>query len=173
MAVMKALGLDTSDMEAHRSFNSKPAPASKGKRERESPVEPMRRSSRLAGEAVDGSLVELLEGGEERVVRARAHQAPLRGSEEEHARAEAEHMSRWAGKQGKVTIVGTASYKHTLMRVRTMSEAALGRRIQAIERAKGKVREAPGAHSLAFGVPCHDPCKAVFYAISRPLYFCP
>ena len=32
----------------------------------------------------------------------------------------------------------TASYAHTLMRVRTMNEAALDRRIAVIERAKGK-----------------------------------
>ena len=36
------------------------------------------------------------------------------------------------------TIVGTASYEHTLMRVRTMSEKGLANRIRAIERAKGK-----------------------------------
>jgi hypothetical protein len=35
-------------------------------------------------------------------------------------------------------VVGTASYQHTLMRVRTMSEPALGNRVKAIERAKGK-----------------------------------
>ena len=34
--------------------------------------------------------------------------------------------------------MGTASYQHTLMRVRTMSEPALGNRVKAIERAKGK-----------------------------------
>lgn len=45
---------------------------------------------------------------------------------------------RWAGRQKKQTIVGTASYSHTLMRVRTMSEQALGNRIKAIERAKGQ-----------------------------------
>ena len=34
--------------------------------------------------------------------------------------------------------MGTASYQHTLMRVRTMSDPALANRIKAIERAKGK-----------------------------------
>ena len=38
----------------------------------------------------------------------------------------------------RVSVVGTASYQHTLMRVRTMSEPALGNRVKAIERAKGK-----------------------------------
>jgi len=35
-------------------------------------------------------------------------------------------------------MVGTASYKHTLMRVRTMSEKKLDQRIRTIERAKGQ-----------------------------------
>lgn len=55
-----------------------------------------------------------------------------------HETAAAEYAKRHAGKQERATIVGTASYQHTLMRVRTMDEAALGRRITAIERAKGK-----------------------------------
>jgi hypothetical protein len=37
-----------------------------------------------------------------------------------HDAAERDHQ-RWAGKQGKATIVGTASYKHTLHRVRNKS----------------------------------------------------
>ena len=45
---------------------------------------------------------------------------------------------RNAGIQERVSVVGTASYQHTLMRVRTMGEDALSRRRNAIERAKGK-----------------------------------
>ena len=45
---------------------------------------------------------------------------------------------RNAGVQERVSVVGTASYQHTLMRVRTMGEDALSRRCKAIERAKGK-----------------------------------
>ena len=53
--------------------------------------------------------------------------------------AEAEaYRLRNAGVQERVSVVGTASYQHTLMRVRTMSEDALARRRKAIERAKGK-----------------------------------
>ena len=40
--------------------------------------------------------------------------------------------------RGKRTIVGTASYEHTLMRVQTMSEKALGSRIRVIEKCKGQ-----------------------------------
>lgn len=55
-----------------------------------------------------------------------------------HDVAAAAYARRHAGKQERASIVGTASYQHTLMRVRTMDESALGRRIDAIERAKGK-----------------------------------
>lgn len=58
--------------------------------------------------------------------------------ERAHARAASEHAARNAGVQGRAAIVGTASYQHTLMRVRTMSEDALARRVRAIENAKGK-----------------------------------
>jgi hypothetical protein len=77
---------------------------------------------------------------------------------------EADHYdTRHAGAQRRASVVGTASYRHTLMRcaparsaagrrrhvrppalrvvarsVRTMNEDALARRIKAIERAKGK-----------------------------------
>jgi hypothetical protein len=54
-----------------------------------------------------------------------------------HRDAEQDHL-RWAGQQGNECIVGTASYAHTLMRVRTMSEKALTTRIKVIENAAGK-----------------------------------
>jgi hypothetical protein len=44
------------------------------------------------------------------------------------------HFVWMAGQQRPATIVGTASYQHTLHRVRTMSEKALALRIRAIER---------------------------------------
>lgn len=55
-----------------------------------------------------------------------------------HEADAAAYAKRNAGCQEKVSVVGTASYQHTLMRVRTMSEPALKNRIAAIERAKGK-----------------------------------
>jgi len=42
-----------------------------------------------------------------------------------HDAAERDHQ-RWAGKQGKATIVGTASYKHTLHRVRKKTYVGRG-----------------------------------------------
>lgn len=58
--------------------------------------------------------------------------------DEVHERDAAAYALRNAGCQARVSVVGTASYQHTLMRVRTMSDPALANRIKAIERAKGK-----------------------------------
>jgi hypothetical protein len=91
-----------------------------------------RRSSRLRG--VAAARVET--GGEEEVKEEDEVEDDERRAL--HETAAAEYAKRHAGKQERATIVGTASYQHTLMRVRTMDEAALGRRIAAIERAKGK-----------------------------------
>ena len=67
------------------------------------------------------------------------HQSISEYEIDEKHRADAEqYAKRNAGQQEKVSVVGTASYQHTLMRVRTMSEPALKNRVKAIERAKGK-----------------------------------
>ena len=58
--------------------------------------------------------------------------------DERHEKDARAYAKRNAGCQARVSVVGTASYQHTLMRVRTMSDAALANRIKAIERAKGK-----------------------------------
>ena len=58
--------------------------------------------------------------------------------DEVHERDAAAYALSNAGCQAKVSVVGTASYQHTLMRARTMSHPALANRIKAIERAKGK-----------------------------------
>lgn len=158
--IMRMLGLDQHDLALHRATHgsgtnkaksSKPGnnqqKARGGGRKRKSAAsgeasdsrKALRRSSRrLAGKGAESGGIE--GDGDEPVVGASAEreQAPLRAGEEEHELAEAEHL-RWAGKQKKASVVGTASYKHTLMRVRTMNEAALGRRIKAIERACGQV----------------------------------
>uniref|UniRef100_A0A6U0DH25 Uncharacterized protein n=1 Tax=Pycnococcus provasolii TaxID=41880 RepID=A0A6U0DH25_9CHLO len=63
------------------------------------------------------------------------------GAEElslEHEAAKEAHERRHAGSQKRAMVYGTASYKHTLMRVKTMSENALKNRVKAIERSKGK-----------------------------------
>ena len=58
--------------------------------------------------------------------------------ERKHRIAEQEFSYRNKMKQKKQTIVGTASYQHTLMRVRTMTEPKLRNRMHAISRAKGQ-----------------------------------
>lgn len=148
--IMKQLGLDQTDFrlhEAHKATkkgNGKQkgaAPASKKRKleeEDSEKVTPQRRSSRQKGLPASEIKAEVLPDDDEDGVSAEVRKLrDLRGSEEGHALAEAEHL-RWAGRQGKQTIVGTASYQHTLHRVMTMNEAALGRRINAIERARGK-----------------------------------
>lgn len=151
MEVMRQLGLDASDFTAHRNHGNdkgntsndksttekKKAPVKKRKFEAEEKgVE--RRSSRILGNSSD---LQMLDGDDTdgTVIQPQQprHHADLKGSAIDHELAEAEHL-RWAGRQGKVTIVGTASYKHTLMRVRTMSEARLITRIKVIERASGQ-----------------------------------
>jgi hypothetical protein len=131
---MKALGLDLYDVEAHRSnvANKKNSTVVEQKRKR-TDSSSARKSSRLAGQSCDNLCltIEVEDNGNNA-----QHKSNLELSGE-HALAEAEHL-RWAGKQGKATIVGTASYQHTLMRVRTMSDKALRNRIVAMERAKGK-----------------------------------
>ena len=62
-----------------------------------------------------------------------------RSSAHEEARADYEAWSeRWSQQQKGTTLVGTASYAHTLMRVMTMAENGLANRIKAIERACGQ-----------------------------------
>jgi hypothetical protein len=55
-----------------------------------------------------------------------------------HERAAEEYAARNAGKQERAAIVGTTSYNHTLMRVKTMDERGLERRMHAIRNARGK-----------------------------------
>ena len=55
-----------------------------------------------------------------------------------HERAAEEYAARNAGKQERAAIVGTTSYNHTLMRVKTMDERGLERRMNAIRNARGK-----------------------------------
>ena len=138
--IMRALGLDHSDFQLHKEHKTasaaggkKSAPAapvgSSRKRksgasgeggEDESP-KTTRKSSRLSGaapafatvdDAEDAASAAVCVGGEE--VLCELHEA-----------AERDHL-RWAGRQGKATIVGTASYRHTLHRVRAGACSLLG-----------------------------------------------
>ncbi len=147
--VMRALGLDDSDFQLHALHkksggngggSTSGSGSAKRKRTERGATQPSRRSSRVAGLEAEAA-AEITDGANCSTsinVTGTRWQAELHASEEEHAAAEEAYRNRWAGKQGKVTIVGTASYGHTLMRVRTMSEPALAKRIKAIERAAGK-----------------------------------
>eukprot|EP00037_Helgoeca_nana_P026672 m.301808 g.301808 ORF g.301808 m.301808 type:complete len:249 (-) comp27279_c3_seq5:443-1189(-) len=165
-AMLRALGLDKSDVAAHAAANTaasrgrggsggvaRPAAAAAaggeaGKRQNQkkrkrTEVTSSRQSRRLRGEvAVDGHGKEI-DG--DSAARRRASTATAAGAaagevigmSEVHESAARDHL-RWAGHQGKAAFVGTASYSHTLHRIRSMSETALANRARAIERACGK-----------------------------------
>lgn len=159
--IMRALGLDLSDFTLHKAHKasggegkgSKPAKSTTAPRKRKeseaseqgadsqrSSPAATRKSSRIRGVAAQ------IAGADGNPVDEVPRTELMCASDEQHDDAERDHL-RWAGRQGKATIVGTASYKHTLHRVMTMAPAALGRRVEAIERACGKV--SPGMHILA------------------------
>ena len=134
--VLEALGLVRSDAELHEELRQgKGAP--KAKRQKEDPDSAesrraaVRRSMRLAGEPADTDF----DGGSSRLSSA----VHLGTVDHDEARAEYDLWTqRWSRKQAGATVVGTASYAHTLMRVMTMSESGLANRIRAIERACGQ-----------------------------------
>jgi len=95
----------------------------------------LRRSRRLQEKPADAAVDSLPADAEEWRVGRGAYSVVVDGAHEAEAEA---YRLRNAGVQERVSVVGTASYQHTLMRVRTMDEAGLARRIKAIERAKGK-----------------------------------
>jgi hypothetical protein len=142
-AIMVKLGILASDLRAHDgpssssrgaregdvAENSKPVRTAKRRRARATATEAttaVRRSSRRRVEKSPVVDVDVEEEEEE----ARDDAA--------HETAAREYASRHAGKQARAAIVGTNSYQHTLMRVRTMDDNALKRRVETIERAKGK-----------------------------------
>ena len=136
--MLAALGLVSSDAELHNDLR-KGEP--KAKRQRaaapgsdEEARAAVRRSHRLAGLAAEGE-----QEGSAAAGRPAARSWDVT-CEHEAARDEYEAAwaHRWSGKQSAATVVGTASYEHTLMRVMTMSDAGLANRIKAIERACGQ-----------------------------------
>ena len=124
-AVMRALGLGTHDVGLHQAAKQQRAPR---KRAADAPKrEPTRRSNRVAGLEANGSLVDA--SGD-------ANDADDAELSDAHALELRDHL-RWAGRQRK-SIVGSASYEHTLMRVRSMTEPKLWQRMRVIEKAKGQ-----------------------------------
>ena len=124
-AVMVALGLVDADVRLHDAGGAKQA-AKKKRAPAAPPREGERRSKRARGLDPAGAPVPrpAADGGD--------------GDESNGAHASALAAERNAGQQRRATIVGTASYAHTLMRVRSMSEDALWTRMNKIEKAKGR-----------------------------------
>ena len=61
--------------------------------------------------------------------------------DEKHSMAKLEHEKRYRNedeRKKRATMIGTASYAHTLMRVKTMTEPNLKKRIESIARARGQ-----------------------------------
>ena len=137
--VLEALGLVRSDAELHEALRKPKEKKNKRQKTSEDDAESaraaVRRSQRLAGLPADGD-----DAGGASSSSASVSARHLRGTAD-HDEAEAEYelwTQRWSAKQKGATVVGTASYAHTLMRVMTMSESALANRINAIERACGQ-----------------------------------
>ena len=154
-AVMIKLGLIDEDVAEHEKATTKEKKKATQKKRREpvAPTEPTRRSKRLAGAAEEEPEQQQEEEEEE---------AP------EHALEKAEHL-RWAGQQKRASVVGTASYEHTLMRVRSMSDKALWTRLKTIERAKGQhaVAKMRLFGRIAFLEKKHDLAEACVDALAR------
>ena len=124
-AVMVALGLVDADVRLHDAGGAKQA-AKKKRAPAAPPREGERRSKRARGLDPAGAPVPrpAADGGD--------------GDESNGTHASELAAERNAGQQRRATIVGTASYAHTLMRVRSMSEDALWTRMNKIEKAKGR-----------------------------------
>jgi len=156
-AMMQSLGIHTNDILTHSRQNEKSASkVSKGatgasdSNKRKTPsaaststsTAPARRSKRLQGAPMSSKRASGAgyDGADEDGEYEDEEGVALDDEETRrlHDVAAAAYARRHAGRQERASIVGTASYQHTLMRVRTMGGEALGRRINAIERAKGK-----------------------------------
>jgi len=150
-ARMLALGLRREDVRAHDASRArasrKDLKASATARAARSPTESrrareasargeVRRSSRARGIAPER---DARDGGE-RSTRGEGEGEgeTTRDARALHRRAAEEYAARNAGKQARAAIVGTTSYNHTLMRVKTMDERGLERRMNAIRNARGK-----------------------------------
>lgn len=129
--VMLELGLIDDDVALHKRNVPKKKKATKKREPPAAPREGGRRSKRVKGQDPEGCARAPAGDGDD-------GDRDDDGIDGAHATARAEHEARWAGRQQRSTIIGTASYAHTLMRVRTMSETALFRRKKTIETAKGQ-----------------------------------
>ena len=157
--LMRRLGLSDFDSYMHRNSSSKKGnkreeeeddddekkkKKEKKRRKRETDVEKVvvvrRSSSRLKRGGGGKGETDEQQQQEKEDIKEDKEEFKERDEEQErkHRIAEQEFSYRNKMKQKKQTIVGTASYQHTLMRVRTMTEPKLRNRMNAISRAKGQ-----------------------------------
>ena len=134
--IMRALGLDLSDFRLHKEHQSSAGdPKIKGAkssapRKRSSSDDTTdegvnsspatrRKSARISGvtDSQSASMKDRDNVFSGSPIKMERLQAQMVGTDEQHEELERDHL-RWAGRQSKATIVGTASYKHTLHRVR-------------------------------------------------------
>ena len=139
-AVMRRLGLHSFDVRAHHFSNTK---EKKKRKKRQKPTTVggggTRRTRRTVARGRDED-DDVNDEKEEEEEEDEEEEEEVRDEEKErkHCVAEREFVFRHKNKQKTRTIVGTASYQHTLMRVRTMTEPKLRNRMKAISRAKGQ-----------------------------------
>ena len=139
-AVMRRLGLHSFDVRAHHFSNTK---EKKKRKKRQKPTTVggggTRRTRRTVARGRDED-DDVNDEKEEEEEEEEEEREEVRDEEKErkHCVAEREFVLRHKNKQKTRTIVGTASYQHTLMRVRTMTEPKLRNRMKAISRAKGQ-----------------------------------
>lgn len=152
--LMRRLGLSDFDSYMHRNSSSKKGNKREEEEEDDSSDEKKKEKKRRKRETdvekvvgVRRSSSRLKRGGggkgetdEQQQQEDKEEEFKERDEEQErkHRIAEQEFSYRNKMKQKKQTIVGTASYQHTLMRVRTMTEPKLRNRMNAISRAKGQ-----------------------------------
>lgn len=142
-AKLRALGLITVAEEKvsnHSAWKREPAvgetskTAKNGVKKRETPAAPPSRSSkRIKGEQPDGTLVTEVVSHRDTSITEEDRERRVRECREARQRAALELQQSGAKHNNP-----TATYAHCLMRVQTMSDAALLNRIKAIERAAGK-----------------------------------
>jgi hypothetical protein len=131
---------DNDDEKDEEEYTDTESPKKSGKRKAsKSPTQASRKSSRLQGLQPEGSDVDTTVT----TTAASSNSREYRQERVEECRqARQEAAVRMAAAVGGAAQAAkenpTATYEHCLMRVRTMSEKALQRRIQAIERATGK-----------------------------------
>ena len=134
-AVMRRLGLHSFDVRAHHFSNTK---EKKKRKKRQKPTTVGGGGTRRTRRTVARSRDEDDDVNDEKEEEEEEEEVRDEEKERKHCVAEREFVFRHKNKQKTRTIVGTASYQHTLMRVRTMTEPKLRNRMKAISRAKGQ-----------------------------------